>query len=360
MKKIFTLLTLLFVGAFAHAQITITNADMPSSGDTVRFSNASPLSPVDVTLTGANYNWDFSFLQATGQDVDTFLSVSSTPLVYVIVFGFTSNLAKRGFDLSGFPQVPVSDIYNFFNKSSNNFRQMGYGASISGVTTPISFNNADVIYDFPVNFGNVDSSDSDYSLVVPGTASAIGSQHRVNNVDGWGSVTTPYGTFNALRIHSVLTGEDSLYLDSLQQGFSAPRPVTHEYKWLASSQDIPVLEITTTETLGVETVNSIRYKDSIRSVGIENIAAMAAEPVLAPNPSGQNDVRAIINLAQSADLEIRIQSVEGKVVNRQKLYLNAGIQNVLIKSAASGLTSGLYTVSFIVGNEQFTTKMVVE
>lgn len=100
---------------------------MPSGGDTARFSNASPLSTVDLTLTGANYTWDFSFLQSTGQDVDTFLAVTSTPLVYILVFGFNSNVAKRGLDLSAFPQVPVTDIYNFYSKSSNNFRQMGYG-----------------------------------------------------------------------------------------------------------------------------------------------------------------------------------------------------------------------------------------
>ncbi len=360
MNKFFTLLTLLFISAIGHAQITITNADMPSGGDTARFSNASPLSPVDLTLTGANYTWDFSFLQSTGQDVDTFLSVTSTPLVYVLVFGFNSNVAKRGLDLSAFPQVPVTDIYNFYSKSSNNFKQMGYGASISGVTTPISFNNADVIYDFPVNFGNIDSSDSDYSLVVPGVASAIGSQHRVNEVDGWGSVITPFGTFNALRIKSTLTGQDSLYLDSLGQGFAAPRPLTREYKWLANGQDIPVLEINTTETFGVETITAIRYRDSVRTVGLNQLSLLAAEPVLSPNPARNHDVMATINLMQAAGVEIVMQSIEGKVVSRQMLQLNAGLQNVLVKPAATGLQAGLYTVSFIVDNERFTTKLVVE
>ena len=306
MKKLFTFFLLIISATASYAQITITNADMPSGGDTARFSNASVLSPVDVTLTGANYTWDFSFLQPTGQDVDTFMSVTSTPFVYILVFGLNSNVAKRGLDLSGFPQVPVSDIYNFFSKSSASFRQMGYGASISGVTTPISFNNPDVIYDFPVSFGNMDSSDSDYSLIIPNIASAIGSQHRVNEVDGWGSVTTPYGVFNALRIRSTLTGEDSLYVDSLGLGFAAPRPMTHEYKWLANGQDIPVLEIITTETLGTETVTSIRYRDSIRSVGLNEVSLLAAEPVLAPNPSGRKDVKATIHLVKSSEVEIRI------------------------------------------------------
>ena len=95
MKKILTLFVVLFAFQVADAQITVTNADFASSGDTIRFSNASPLSLVDLTLTGPNYTWDFSTLQSTSQDVDTFISVTSTPFVYVLVFGFNSNLAAR-------------------------------------------------------------------------------------------------------------------------------------------------------------------------------------------------------------------------------------------------------------------------
>lgn len=362
MKKILTLLVVLFAFQIADAQITVTNADFASSGDTIRYSNASPLSLVDVSLTGPNYTWDFSTLQSTSQDVDTFISVTSTPFVYVLVFGFNSNLAARGLDLSGFPAVPVSDIYSFFNKSSNNYKQTGYGASISGITTPISFNNDDIIYDFPVNFGNVDSSDSDYSLVIPNIASAIGSQHRVNNVDGWGSVTTPYGTFNALRIVSTLTGEDSLYLDSLSTGFSAPRPLTREYKWLANGQDIPVLEIITTETFGIEAVTAIRYRDSVRTTttGIAQPMVMEDKPVLSPNPSRNNDVMATIQLQSAAEVTISVSGADGRLIDRKMLQLGAGKQSILVKPAAFNLSEGLYFVTFNVGNEHRTVKMIVE
>lgn len=362
MKKILTLLVVLFAFQVADAQITVTNADFASSGDTIRYSNASPLSQVDVTLTGANYTWDFSTLQSTSQDVDTFISVTSTPFVYVLVFGFNSNIASRGFDLSALPAVPVSDVYNFFNKSSSNYKQTGYGATISGVTTPISFNNDDIIYDFPVNFGNVDSSDSDYSLVIPGLASAIGSQHRVNNVDGWGSVTTPYGTFNALRIVSTLTGEDSLYLDTLGTGFSAERPLTRQYKWLANGQDIPVLEIITTETFGVENVSSIRYRDSVRTLttGISQSLVLENKPVLSPNPSRNNDVMATIQLQSAADVTVSVSGADGRLIDRKLIQLGAGKQSILVKPAAFNLSEGLYFVTFNVGNEHRTVKMIVE
>jgi hypothetical protein len=361
MKKIVALLFFCLYGMNSYSQITVTNADFASAGDTARFSTASPMSAVDLTLTGANYTWDFSFLQPVSQDVDTFLSVTSTPFVYVLVFGLSSNVAKKGFDLSALPAVPVSDIYNFYNRSSNNYRQTGFGASVSGITTPLSFNSPDIIYDFPVNFGNIDSSDSDYSLAIPGLASAVGSQRRVNTVDGWGSVTTPYGTFNALRIKSTITGEDSLFLDTLGQGFAAPRPLTREYKWLANGQDIPVLEIVTSELVaGVETVNSIRYKDSIRTTGLNAIPYLSGEPALSPNPSRNHDVLATIDLKQPAVVGIFIRSIEGKLLDQKSVDLNSGKQNILVKSSSLSLSPGVYLVSFVVQNEQFTTRMVVE
>ncbi|MBL7922989.1 MAG: T9SS type A sorting domain-containing protein [Bacteroidia bacterium] len=360
MKKLFTLLCGL-IANLSWAQITITNTDLASANDTVRFSEASALTPVDLSLTGANYTWDFSGLQSVSQDVDSFLSVSSTPLVYFLFFGFSSNLASRGVDLSSFPGVPISDVYSFFNKSSNNYKQTGYGASINGITTPIAFNNDDIVYDFPVNFGNVDSSDSDYSISLPGLATAIGSQHRVNVVDGWGSITTPYGTFNALRIVSTLTGEDSVYLDTLGFGFSSPRPLTREYKWLADAQDIPVLQINTIETLGIETVSLIKYRDSLRTpVGLPANYLSHTPMTLAPNPSKGSDVLAVINLKNAASLEVSIYSAEGRLVDRRQVQLQAGKQTVAVRPSDLQLNAGVYLVEMSSLGERFSARMVIQ
>jgi Secretion system C-terminal sorting domain len=343
------------------AQITIINADLPSSGDQIRFSQAAVTTPVDLTLTGANYTWDFSMLQYTSQDVDTFLSVFSTPLVYNLVFGFNSNQAKRGVDLSAFPQVPISDVYGFYNKSSNNYKQTGYGASISGITTPISFLNDDVIYDFPVNYGNIDSSDSNYSIVIPGLASAIGSQHRVNNVDGWGSITTPYGTFNALRIVSTLTGQDSIYLDTLGFGFSAPRPLTREYKWLANLQDIPILEINTSELLGIETITLIKYKDSLRlPVALNEVNVNDLHLALSPNPSNGGDIFLNSQSVKSTLLSCSVYSIDGQLVRHQPLTVPAGNHKIRLEASDLNLSSGTYIVYLSNSSSSSFLKLVVQ
>jgi hypothetical protein len=59
MKKVYSVLLSFLLPVLSSAQITITNADLPSSGDQIQFSQAAVTTPVDLTLTGANYLWDF-------------------------------------------------------------------------------------------------------------------------------------------------------------------------------------------------------------------------------------------------------------------------------------------------------------
>ena len=361
MKKVYTILMSVLFPLISIAQITITSADLPSAGDQIQFSQAAITTPVDLTLTGTSYVWDFSMLQHTSQDVDTFLSVLSTPIVYALVFGFNSNQAMRGVDLSAVPQVPISDVYGFYNKSSNNYKQTGYGASITGITTPISFNNDDIIYDFPITFGNMDSSDSDYSIIIPGLATAIGSQHRVNVVDGWGDITTPYGTFNALRIVSTLTGEDSIYLDTLGFGFSAPRQLTREYKWLATGQDIPILQINTSELLGIETVTLIKYRDSLRvPTALNEVRVDDLQLSLSPNPSNGSEFYLISVSAKSTDLNCAIYSLDGRLVHRQPLSIQSGKQKIQLGSADFKLSAGSYVVNISNSSSSISIKLIVQ
>lgn len=359
MKKLFTLSCVLMFGSL-YGQITITNADLPSANDTARISRADANTPVDLTLTGANYTWDFSFLTPVSQDVDSFISVFSTPLVYSFVFGFNSNLVQRGVDVAAFPGAPISDVYGFYNKSSNNFKQTGYGASINGQSVPVDFNSDDIIYDFPVNFGNIDSSDSDYSLIIPNLAAAVGNQRRVNVVDGWGNVTTPYGTFSALRIVSTLTGEDSLYLDTLGQGFSAQRPLTREYKWMANGQDIPVLQINTVDNFGNENVTAIIYRDSVRVLSsLMNIPAPVALN-LYPNPVKDAMVVASIKVEKMGQATIDILSYDGRLISRSTEWLMPGTQTLAVRGADQRLDAGVYLVRISFAGQQFVGRLMVQ
>src|SRR5215469_15710823 len=104
--KLFIPVSILFF-AFAHpgiSQITITQSDMPQPGDTLRVSTSVDTAGLPPPpLTGAGITWDYSALVPLTQTVDTFISVSSTPIAYQFFFydvilypNYKSTVAQKG------------------------------------------------------------------------------------------------------------------------------------------------------------------------------------------------------------------------------------------------------------------------
>jgi hypothetical protein len=87
-----------------------------------------------------------------------------------------------------------------------------------------------------MNYGNVDSSYSGYSVKIPNTFSSSTNSFRLNEVDGWGLLTTPFGSFNTLRVKTIITAHDSLFLDTLGFGFGISVPQQIEYKWIGKGE----------------------------------------------------------------------------------------------------------------------------
>jgi len=351
MKKLATAIILLFLSNAANSQITIGSGDFAAGGDTLRVSLANS-APVNTFLAtnGVNALWDYSGLVPNSQDVDSLLSVTSTGITYALFFAnlpFNSNranIAAKGANLAGGGgAVPITDVYNYFYNSSSNYKQVGFGANISGVTTPIPYGNKDIVYSFPCNFGNIDSSDSDYSISIPSQGAAVGQQHRVNNIDGWGTLITPFGTFNTLRVVSELTGKDSVFISSVGFGLSLPRTKTREYKWLTTNGKIPVLQINVNVNGQNESITSIRYRDIYRdlSVGLVNNDKQI-EAKIFPNPSNGGVVNMEISNLKNGQCEIGVYTVNGTLLMR--LTKNA-VQGKIALDELNELASGYYTIA---------------
>ncbi len=344
----------------ANAQITIVKADMPIAGDTVRFSNASLQTPVDVSLTGTNYLWDFSALLPVSQGVDTFLTVGSTALIYSLFFNSfganPANVAQKGQDITGVPQLTVTNLYNFYNKTTALYEQVGIGASLNGITTPVTYGSHDVIYRFPMNYGNVDSSDSNYSLTIPTLGSYAQETHRVNHVDGWGSLITPFGTHNVLRIVSDLTGNDSIYISTLSTGFSTPRPLTREYKWWGSGFEIPLLQINTTVLGTTETVTAIMYRDNfVSNVGLAQVDLPSGSDLVFPNPS-DGSTQLWFQSMSNVPVFMSVLDVSGKILLENTCPVQVG-ENLLSMDAK--LPAGTYLINLKQGTASKTVRWVV-
>src|SRR5437773_470955 len=104
MKKFF-LTPLLLFPLISFSQITITENDMPSTGEDYIVTNCVPDLTIDLNQTGANQTWDYSGVVPATSSGDTFLSVSSLSLTYFLVFFLSSNLADKSgvnFSINGY------------------------------------------------------------------------------------------------------------------------------------------------------------------------------------------------------------------------------------------------------------------
>lgn len=245
------------------AQPVINKDDMPNIGEVKIYSLTYTTNGVDYSATGSNYSWDFSSLGRATQTTDTFASVSSTPLTYQLVFNlpFDPNKATIAQKEGNFNQIPgltIEDVYLFYRETSARFVLLGAGLNIQGVPIPAKYNNPEQLYKFPLTVGTTDSSESTFATGIPDLGYFGTTRKRVNSIDGWGTLTTPFGTFQTIRVKSDVYSSDTVYIDSLQQGSVIERHIT-EYKWLGDNCGTPLLQITEGDIIPFQVMYQDQY-----------------------------------------------------------------------------------------------------
>ena len=339
--------------SYATAQITVGPADMPSAGDTVRYRSTAA-ADVDFSYTEAGVIWDMSALVPDVEGADTAVAVSATPFLYQLFFNNQfiypenhADYAVRGqsFDFQG--QLTVEDVYNYFKKDDTGFRDVGFGANVNGVPTSVRRQPVDYIHRFPMNYGDTDSSFSTFELNVPTVFSFTQRQWRYNTVDGWGTLYLPADTFQVLRVVSVLSRTDSVFVELFGQSFNFDEPETIEYKWIAAGMDEPVLQVTTVG--GQPTTARFFYNPEDVVTGIAEHAS--AQPSLFPNPA-QDAV--FVNLPAGWKGTLLITDALGRQVRTEVLR-----ENAVRRIELAGLSAGTYVAKLLGGPSAWSSQFVV-
>lgn len=306
----YSLLTfsLLFAGAAAaQSAPSITSADMPAISDTLRVSQAAIVLPTGapaITVNGASKTWNYAALVATSQSVTKYADVSAAAGT-LVQFTFNSILSGGNKATLVSPQalpgglatgagLPITDPFEFYNLSTASFKSVGFSGVLSGTAVPITYASTaqqDVIYTLPITYGGA-ATVSNSLLSTPAALATTGyfsqKRHRTNRIDAWGTITTPFGTFQAVRVVTELVDHDSIAIGTtVGQGIDLP--VRHEYKWLAKTIHVPVLTITTTTVAGQEVISAVEYRDSYRKITRPTLATQSAASGAAlsayPSPS---------------------------------------------------------------------------
>ncbi len=341
---------MLFSGT-SIGQITLTKGDMPQQNDTVRISVGINPGIIDLSETGENHTWDYSGLIPFQQRIDTFVSVSETPAG--LLFMFTSDFAVNMAGTFSFPGTGISQPYLYFKSTSSAYKNTGFAFTMDNFPIPAPFSNSDILYQFPLTYPHTDSSASGVDMNLPGTGYLLVDRHRHNTVDGWGTLTTPYGTFDVIRIKSEVTEYDSVYLESQGTGIGLPYSYT-EYKWLGNNQKVPLLLVRDIAEGAV-----VEYPDSIRnSLGVNEKQNIVTKLAIYPNPV-KSTATLRFNLKQKSTVVFTAVDLSGKEIwQSPQQEMVSGFHEITLDALQMNLNPGTCLLQVTANNRTSTIKLV--
>ncbi|MEN3040766.1 MAG: T9SS type A sorting domain-containing protein [Bacteroidia bacterium] len=232
-------------GLSAWAQIQITSSDLPSAGQSFTVSQSRPQPNWDFLSTGPNYTWNFDQLPADTQLVVRWQAPWEVPQ-YIFSCGNASlqALLFKIADSIRTPLFTIRNLYAFLRKSNTKMSIQGIGASLNGIPLTQCYQDEDEIYMLPLSYGRTDSTTFwlRIDLSTPnGNFTLAQRGYRLHHVDGYGQLTTPYGSFTVLRLRRDVHQKDTLYWN----GNPIFRTDTSyiELEWLGQGQSIPLLRV---------------------------------------------------------------------------------------------------------------------
>lgn len=294
-KNLLIIFTLLI--STVEAQVSITSSDFANANDTVRVSISSNTN-IDLTQTGTNQVWDFSSLVAESQKLYEFNSMSNLPLFINLKFGlFAPSQYKASYSqltdalpldaVNTILPVTLDEMKLYSKLEPSGLTACGYSVSYSGTEIPIQSDTIETYYELPLNFGDVYSSTGYTRLDLNPIQDIQWSQYRqrTSNVDGWGSVITPYGTFDCLRVRHTISETDSIYVSLLSSWVPIPLPNQIIYEWWAQGEKLPIVTIKARSLLGSEAVTSVEFRDNYNASLVASIQEeQMTELSIYPNP----------------------------------------------------------------------------
>jgi hypothetical protein len=212
---------------------------------------------------------------------------------------------------------------------------VGFGANINGIPASIKYDTIDQLYPLPLTFGNNDSTSAYYLLDVPSLGAYGQHIQRKVEVDGWGSISTPYQNYSqSLRVKTTLYQRDTLKV--LQPialpGVAFNRPIQTKYEWFVNGVGAPVFSVTKQGN----TTSNVKYID-VNTSSINELNTF--ELTIFPNPASE-----LINISIPFNkANMKIIDVNGKVLINEPFSKTVNI---------SSFSKGNYIVIISKGNQK--------
>jgi hypothetical protein len=356
MKALYSLFLLSMISAGLFAQPVIDQNNFISAGDVfdyVQFvESGSEL--VDVIPDGGeSLSWDFSALPSEGiQLSDSYYPLDSTPDLFQLFFGnqflagenFSTHaleLAVLDFELP--LPLQVEQAYQFFRSDEEGYFITGNAAEVEGLPLISAYDTLDVVYSFPLSFGDMDTNSFYFFTDVPGIGAVGQSGSRSTNADAWGTLTLPGGSYDCLRVRTELNVTDTIYIGFTETGTQIERPLQVNYTWIS-----PVVGGVVAEAIFVEdALISFRYLANQST--LSSAAISDNDFKIFPNPASQNFE---ISVPRSFVGSYKILDLTGREVSTGQIREVASVD-------VSALSEGIYLVSVYGADAVLTKRLIV-
>lgn len=328
--KLFPFFFLLGMTSVGFSQITIDQSDMPVVGDNIPRKSDTMTVLQGPGGSGPNQTWNFT---ATSNFVisenTSVVSVASTPNGNQ--FG-TSNMAM----------TTDNTNYLYFKNSAQSFSTQGFSGDLLGTGVINAVFSPDLtLHQFPRTFGSSFNDTYGINVTVPGAAiNPLISQIQFkrsslvkDTTDAWGLLTTPHGTYNVLRVHTMEISVDSIFalpiFPPTWSLVSTSSDTTHSYSWVGKGGKLAIAEMSF-DTLGMPNIFKWTELPGI-GVGVEETMEVALN--VFPNPAQST-------LTVTADSKwlgetITVVDVCGKIVHREIMTNTSTLLNVAHFSSGS-------------------------
>ncbi|MEM1220575.1 MAG: PKD domain-containing protein [Bacteroidota bacterium] len=230
MRKFYLLtLALLWLGALT-AQISLDADDVPAIGDSFQFSvDTFPTAIGNVGSAGADVTWDFSAANSEEVRVESYFDPSTGPnnedfpnANLLIAIGGSTNYAE------------VTDEAVFF--LGNAIDALDNGDLVSAVLEPTQ-----TFFQIPTSFDDTYSDVYAFTVTVDGETFGVDSiriEFTGNDeveVDSWGTIVTPDGSFDCLRRKIDRSSVTKVYIKAIGIWtlFQTTEDAETIYQWLA-------------------------------------------------------------------------------------------------------------------------------
>ena len=357
MKKNLLAIALVFAGINSFAQITVTDSDLMSIGDVIyQGYDESPSSSISLGNAGPNQTWDFSALQSQEYDTTNFIDPIGTPFAAIHP---TANLC-----------IDDNGEYIYINKSAQNISLVGF----DNYPYPIMLAPLPLVYGLDTSMGSVlimDSIIENIGLIDDVLAPIISlnplydkvdsirifmQSNTEFNVDAYGNVIIPMGSFDALRVktENVTTQDIFLYCSSTITGNGSWHimpdsevETTSSYAWWTND---PLIKFVLVQ-MEIDSLGEIDVVDFMHSPAPSSVRDLSTNSFnIFPIPATNNlNIEAKNNELTSLDL----LDLNGKLILKKE-FINSIILDV------SHIAKGMYYLNLKTDEGKVTKKIIIK